>query len=157
MLTRIIIGGWGSERLSILLAKWPCCYGQEASKHMATMSNCLPNSGLPPTQLEGRPLTSIVLNLTSPKFHFATLELTQSDIRFSISRILCVAWPGCYRNDSEPKDKAHCDSIIFIASTKCKITKQQTPLTKTFFFCLRYNISTDDYDGWSTNSSHNNK
>lgn len=103
---------------------------------MATMSNCLPNSGLPPTHLEGRSLTSIVLNLTSPKFHFATLELTQSDIRFSISRIWCVAWPGGYISESEPKDKAHCDSIIFIASTKCKIKKQQTPLTKTSFFVL---------------------
>lgn len=70
------------------------------------------------------------------------------------------------QNKNEPllQDEAHCEStlimiiiIITIASTKCKIKKQQTAFTETFFFCLRYNISTDDYDGWSTNSSDNNK
>lgn len=68
------------------------------------------------------------------------------------------------QNNNEPllRDEAHCEStlimiIIIIASTKCKIKKQQTTFTETFFSCLRYNISTDDYDGWSTNSSDNNK
>ena len=41
---------------------------QQASEPKATIGNSLPNSALPPSQSEGRPLTSIVLILTSPKF-----------------------------------------------------------------------------------------
>lgn len=59
------------------------------------------------------------------------------------------------------QDKADCESIliiiIIIASTKCKIKKTTDPIYQDLFFCLRYNISTDDYDGWGTNSSDNNK
>lgn len=47
------------------------------------------------------------------------------------------------QNNNEPllRDEAHCEStlimiIIIIASTKCKIKKQQTAFTETFFFVL---------------------